>query len=86
MWIVNDYGGNEGFGKTLASKISGINFKSTKFTSKADEQVTAFDSLVYFMTLVGANTLEFESKFKTAAAKETKLLPYFAQEFSVHAA
>ena len=86
MEIVNNYGGNKGFGKMLASKISGINFKSTKFTSKSDEQVTAFDSLVYFMTLVGANTLEFESKFKTAAAKETKLLPYFAQEFSVHAA
>ena len=79
-------GSAKAFGKKLAESIKGLNFKSTKFTSMEDEQVTMYDSLVFFLTLVGADTLEWESKFKTAAAKETKLLPYFSQEFAAHTA
>lgn len=79
-------GGAKEFGKKLAESIKGLNFKSTKFTSMEDEQVSMYDSLVFFLTLAGADTLEWESKFKVAAAKETKLLPYFSQEFAAHIA
>jgi hypothetical protein len=42
--------------------------------------------LIFFLTLVGADAVEWESKLKTAAANEPKLLPYFSQEFAAHIA
>lgn len=84
---IKAYGSPTNFGKELATKLNDagitIKFRNTHLTKDNSEQVSLYDSLIYFLTLAGADSTDFVKKLYSAVKSENAILPYFSQEFAV---
>lgn len=78
----------EKIGQELGEKLgTGLgNMRSTQMSSQTDN-ISLYDSVIFFLTTISSDPTEFWSKYKTVVdkegEKEQSFLPYFAQELAV---
>ena len=78
----------EKIGQELGQKLGeGLgNMRSTQMSAQTDN-ISLYDSAIFFLTTISADPTEFWSKYKTVVdkenTKEQSFLPYFSQELAV---
>lgn len=74
----------EELGKKLGKGLG--NMRSTQMSSQTDN-ISLYDSVIFFLTTIASDPTEFWAKYKTVVDKENEkeqsFLPYFSQELAV---